>query len=178
MRRVLFALALSACKAPEPHGEYVGPPTPSAAPTPPNVPYGGLATIPDPAPTRSPEAAALSEKFQQIWRDYDNEPQAKKTKKRLGAAADATADLVGSASDKYRAELGAMGTAAYRKRMPTFVRPPCRSTGVGYKTFVPSDNLAECLVWGSQWSQGETADAMKSMGFTEIRCANGRHWEL
>lgn len=132
---------------------------------------------PAPAPAPAPTASFQS-LLAAIWKNFDDLPAEQKDKAALGRAATASGALVRRVpSDQFDAASG-LAAEAFRKRAAPLVNPHTHSAGEHDTTLVPSDTLAECLVWGSQWSKGETAATLRDMGFASILCGNGRRWGL
>lgn len=137
------------------------------------------------AASASAAAAKETAEFEEAQRDIDKmwvdfDKKSKRDKPALFEAFDATkiriAMLTSPASQERLTERNEMH---YRVRMAPLVRPPTRATGPGYRTLVPSANLAECLIWGSMWINDEgTASAMESLGFESIKCDDGTSWNV
>lgn len=132
------------------------------------------------------EGATLNEHLLaagRIWAIYDSLVGDKKTKDAfLAAAAEAKGQEAGLSPSNQRT-MTANNASSARQRMAWFINPKSRTSGPWHDTLIPSDNYAECLVWGSQWSK--EAESMKSLGFKRLSCAAstttgqpGKEWTI
>lgn len=65
----------------------------------------------------------------------------------------------------------------FRRFMAPLIQPPTRAEGIGYVELVPSHDRAECMIWGAMWA-AQSADDLRDLGFTKIRCPDQKDWAL
>lgn len=132
------------------------------------------ATTEDPP---DPETKEAKKKFDAIWAAYDQLPPARRTKAELVKSWNTAVNLRKRSPEHLQLQLELIEGMAFRKRMAPLIRPPTRSAGAFEQALVPSADPAECRLWGSMWA-AESAEDLRSFGFTDIQCADGKRWPL
>lgn len=113
------------------------------------------------------------------WKRYDGLPDDQKTLEALGAVfRSIKTELLRAPDQAAVADAVNENESQFRSRAAKRVRPESYAKGYRNVTLVPSNDPAQCMMWGSMWAGDErTASNMRGMGFQFIECRD-KTWTL
>lgn len=116
------------------------------------------------------QAEAQMDAAARMWRAYEKLPTSQRTKEAwLAAVTESRTHGEGLRPpfDKLFAEAN---EGLVRKYGAPLISPEAIAAGEFFRVLVPSSEHAKCIIWANMWSKGETAESLRSLGFTGIRC--------
>lgn len=119
------------------------------------------------------------DKILDLWKSYESLPDGLQTGAEFRKVLDkVTAITMAVPEGERRQHVAAVALRAGRRNIARTFNRQSKTWGDQDEVLIPSHDPASCMVWGSQWSKGETAESLRTIGFTHVKCMGGKEWAL
>lgn len=114
-----------------------------------------------------------------LWRSYESLPENLQGSAEFKKVMDkVSAITMAVPAGEKRQHVATVALRAGRRNMAKIINRQSRTGGDEDEILFPSHDPAACMIWGSQWSKGDTAENLRTIGFTHIKCMGGKEWPL